>query len=238
MNIILLDTQNRENLIGDKKATERYSGLKENYAELSDAELARRTTEKGDENAFAEIVRRYTPRVFRFTSRFFRQRSVVEEVAQDVFLRIFTQLKSYENRGSFEGWLTRITVNTCINQLRSAKRENELTISALSEEENDWLEQKMSDAATIQHQSDEEKLVAADLVNRVLETMSADDRLVLTMIDGEGHSIKDIVALTGWTESKVKIQAFRARRRMREAIEKLNEQKKSGATREKEAYSK
>ena len=191
------------------------------YAELSDFELARAASGEGDENAFAEIVRRYTPRVFRFVSRFFRQRGVVEEVAQDVFLRIFTQLNSYEGRGSFEGWLTRITVNTCINQLRSAKRETELTVSALSEEETDWLEQKMADAATLQHQADEEKLIAADLVSRVLETMSADDRLVLTLIDGEGHSIRDIAEMTGWTESKVKIQAFRARRRMREAVENL-----------------
>lgn len=216
VNIILIDTI-RENFIGNDKAREHC--LKD-YAELSDLELAR-LSGKGDENAFAEIVRRYTPRVFRFVSRFFRQRSVVEEVAQDVFLRIFTQLYSYEGRGSFEGWLTRITVNTCINQLRSAKRETELTVSALSEEENDWLEQKMSDAATIQHQADEEKLIAADLVSRVLETMSPDDRLVLTLIDGEGHSMRDIAEMTGWTESKVKIQAFRARRRMREAVENL-----------------
>jgi RNA polymerase sigma factor, sigma-70 family len=191
-----------------------------NYEELSDLELTTLSCE-GDENAFAEIVRRYSPRVFRFASRFFRQRSMVEEVAQEVFLRIFTQLKSYEGRGSFEGWLTRITVNTCINHLRGSRRESELTVSALSEEEADWLEKRMSDAAAIQHQSSEEKLVAADLVNRVLETMSAEDRIVLRMIDGEGHSIRDVAEMTGWSEGKVKIQAFRARRRMREAVEKL-----------------
>jgi RNA polymerase sigma-70 factor (ECF subfamily) len=222
VNIILVDTIRKKIISADDRAatvTAREHRLKD-YAELSDLELAQRS-EKGDENAFAEIVRRYTPRVFRFVSRFFRQRGVIEEVAQDVFLRIFTQLKSYEGRGSFEGWLTRITVNTCINQLRSAKRETELTVSALSEAESDWLEQKMSDAAAVRHQSDEEKLIAADLVNRVLETMSADDRLVLTLIDGEGHSIRDISEMTGWTESKVKIQAFRARRRMREAVENL-----------------
>ena len=223
MNIILTDTI-RKRFIGNEKARER-SGLKD-YAELSDLELARLVTGEGDDSAFAEIVRRYTPRVFRFVGRFFRQSGVIEEVAQDVFLRIFTQLKSYEGRGSFEGWLTRITVNTCINQLRSAKRETELTVSALSDEESDWLEQRMSDAAAVRHQSDEEKLAAADLVNRVLNTMSADDRLVLTLVDGEGHSMRDVAEITGWTESKVKIQAFRARRRMREAIENLMRKKK------------
>jgi RNA polymerase sigma-70 factor, ECF subfamily len=215
VNIILTKTSGK--IIENGKAREQ---CLKNYEELSDLELTTLTSE-GDENAFAEIVRRYSPRVFRFAGRFFRQRSLVEEIAQEVFLRIFTQLKSYEGRGSFEGWLTRITVNTCINHLRGSKRETELTVSALSGDESDWLEKRMSDAAETAHQSSEEKLVAADLVNRVLETMSADDRIVLTMIDGEGHSIRDVAEMTGWTEAKVKIQAFRARRRMREAVEKL-----------------
>lgn len=192
----------------------------ENYEEVSDSDLTRRAG-AGDENAFSEIVRRYSPRVFRFAGRFFRRQSLVEEAAQEVFLKIFTQLKSYEGRGSFEGWLTRITVNTCINLLRSSKRETELTVSALNDDESDWLEQQMTGAAVARHQNTEEKKVASDLVNRVLETMSPDDRLVLTMIDGEGHSIKELVEMTGWSESKVKVQAFRARRKMRGAVEKL-----------------
>ncbi len=191
-----------------------------NYEDLPDVELTVRTNE-GDESAFEEIVRRYSPRVFRFASRFFRQQSLVEEAAQEVFLKAFTQLKNFEGRGSLEGWLTRITVNTCINILRSSKRETEMTLSALTDDESDWLEQQMSTAANVRHQSAEEKLIAADLVNRVLKTMSPDDRLVLTLIDGEGYSMKEIAAMTGWTESKIKIQAFRARRRMREATEKL-----------------
>lgn len=194
--------------------------LLDEYEQLSDFELAKRAS-TGEESAFSEIVRRYSPRVFRFASRFFRQRSLVEEAAQEVFLKAFTQLKNYEGRGSLEGWLTRITTNTCLNLIRSAKRQPELTISGLTEEETDWLENKISLAAWEKHQSDEEKIVAANLVNRVLETLPPDDRLVLTLIDGEGASIKEVVELTGWSESKVKVQAFRARRKMREAVEKL-----------------
>lgn len=192
----------------------------EDYEKQSDLDLTRRANQ-GDDNSFAEIVRRYSPRVFRFASRFFRQRSLVEEAAQEVFLKAFVQLKNFEGRGSLEGWLTRITVTTCINILRSAKRETELTVFALSDDETDWFEQQMSGAAAARHQSDEEKMIAADLVNRVLDTMLPNDRLVLTLIDGEGHSIGDISEMTGWSESKVKVQAFRARRRMREAMEKL-----------------
>jgi RNA polymerase sigma-70 factor (ECF subfamily) len=175
----------------------------------------------GDEDAFAEIVRRYSPRVFRFASRFFRQQSLVEEAAQEVFLKAFTQLYSYEGRGSMEGWLTRITTNTCLNMLRSAKRRPELTVSNLNVDESGWLESKYSGAAEEEFKSLERSFVAADLAERVLETMSADDRLVLTLVDGEDVPVKEVAALTGWSESKVKVQAFRARRRMRDAVEKL-----------------
>lgn len=216
VNIIAVN-KTREKLVENDFAKEIFL---ENYEEFSDTELTTRAT-NGDENAFAEIMRRYTPRVFRFAGRFFNRRSLVEEAAQEVFLKAYTQLSNFEGRGSLEGWLTRITVTTCINILRSAKRETELTVSALSDDETDWLEQQMSDAAAVKHQNAEQQLIAADLVNRVLETMSPDDRLVLTLIDGEGHSIREISEMTGWTESKVKVQAFRARRRMREATERL-----------------
>ncbi|HEY5885971.1 MAG TPA: RNA polymerase sigma factor [Pyrinomonadaceae bacterium] len=175
----------------------------------------------GNEDAFAEIVRRYSPRVFHFASRFFRQRSLVEEAAQEVFLKAFTQLGSYEGRGSMEGWLTRITTNTCLNLLRSAKRRPEMTVSDLSEDESGWLENKYSGVAEEEFKAAERSMVAADLAERVLDTMSPDDRLVLTLVDGEDVPVKEVAELTGWSESKVKVQAFRARKRMREAVEKL-----------------
>ena len=193
-------------------------------------ELAR-SARAGDESAFEEIMRRYSPRVFHFASRFFRQRSLVEEAAQEVFLKAFTELDNFEGRGSMEGWLTRITTNTCLNLLRSAKRRPELTVSDLTEDETSWLDSNMGAAAAERHQSSERSMVAADLTERVLQTLSPDDQLVLTLIDGEDNSVKDVVKMTGWSESKVKVQAFRARRRMREAIEKLLARKPSATAR-------
>ena len=191
-------------------------------------ELARQARE-GDEFAFEEIVRRYSPRVFRFASKFFRQRSLVEEAAQEVFLKAFTELGSYEGRGSMEGWLTRITTNICLNLLRSSKRRLELTVSDLTDDETNWLDNKLAVAAAERHESSERSLVAADLAERVLQTLAPDDQLVLTLIDGEDASVKDVVSVTGWSESKVKVLAFRARRRMREAVEKLLGREQGGA---------
>lgn len=175
----------------------------------------------GDESAFEEIMRRYSPRVFQFASRFFRQRSLVEEAAQEVFLKAFTELGKFEGRGSMEGWLTRITTNTCLNILRSSKRRPELTVSDLTEEQSVWVENKLADVATERHKASERSEAAADLAARVLETLSPDDQLVLTTMDGEDATVKEMVELTGWSESKVKVTAFRARRRMREAVEKI-----------------
>ena len=198
--------------------------MAEDYQSLTDFELVSRAVEN-DETAFAEIVRRYSPRVFRFAGRFFRRYSLVEEAAQEVFLKAFVQLRNFEGRGSLEGWLTRITVNTCINLLRNAKRQPELSISDLTVDESNWFDHILSNAGSAQQYDAEQQLIAADLVRRLLDSLPPEDAMVLTMIDGEGASIKETAALTGWNESKVKVRTFRARRRVREVLQKLLKEK-------------
>ena len=175
-----------------------------------------RQAQDGDESAFAEIVRRYSPRVFSVASRFFRQRSLVEEAAQEVFLKAFTQLGSFEGRGSIEGWLTRIATNTCLNMIRGAKRRPEFTVSDLTDDEQQWLDQHSGADGSV-----ENSLVATDLADRVLSVLSPEDQQALLMIDGEEASVREVAEATGWSESKVKVRAFRARKKVREAMEKL-----------------
>lgn len=196
--------------------------LAEDYEQAPDTELVQ-LARQGDESAFAEIVRRHSPRVFQVVSRFFRQRSSVEDGAQEVFLRAYTRLADYEARGSFAGWLTRIATTTCLNLLRNAQRRPEATTANPSEEEeqDEWLDHQLADISAERHRASERSMVAADLADRVLATSSPDDRIVLTLVDGEDMPIKEVAQMTGWSESKVKVQAFRARRRMRQAVEKL-----------------
>ena len=133
-------------------------------------------------------------------------------------MKAFAQMKSFEGRGSMEGWLTRIATNTCLNILRSAKRRPETLTSDLSDDETDWIERVSDRSGTLDA---EQKVIALDLAERVLETLSAEDRLALTMIDGEGASVNEVAEVTGWSESKVKVRAFRARKKAREVLEKL-----------------
>jgi RNA polymerase sigma factor (sigma-70 family) len=193
--------------------------LPNGYEQASDIELAQQARAE-DESAFAEIVRRYSPRVFHVAHRFFRDRSQAEEAAQETFLKAFAQLKSFEGRGSMEGWLTRIATNTCLNLIRSASRRPELVTAELTDDETEWLEKKISAGAG--HARDaEDRLVAADLAQRLLADLTPEDRLALTMIDGEQASVSEVAEVTGWSESKVKVRAFRARKKAREALEKL-----------------
>ena len=144
----------------------------------------------------------------------------MEEAAQEVFLKAFTQLGSFEGRGSREGWLTRIATNTCLNMVRSSKRRPELTVSDLTDNEQSWMDQQ-SAGDGVQQASVENSLVAADLADRLLAVLPPEDQQALLMIDGEDASIKEVAEATGWSESKVKVRAFRARKKLREAMEKL-----------------
>lgn len=117
-----------------------------------------------------------------------------------------------------EGWLTRIATNTCLNIIRGSKRRPELTVSDLSDDESGWLDQQLTDESA---GSVENNIVAADLADRLLGTLSPEDQQALLMIDGENASIKEVAEATGWSESKVKVRAFRARRKVRETMEKL-----------------
>ena len=127
-----------------------------------------------------------------------------------------------------EGWVTRIATNTCLNIIRSAKRRPELTVSDLTEDENKWLDDQLYDATESQH-SVEQTLIAADLADRLLDVLTPEDQLALLMIDGEDASVKEVAETTGWSESKVKVRAFRARKKVREAMEKLLKPRKGGA---------
>ena len=92
-----------------------------------------------------------------------------------------------------------------------------MTVSDLTDDESGWLDQQLTETTG----SVENDLVAADLADRLLGTLSPDDQQALLMIDCENASIKEVAEAFGWSESKVKVRAFRARKKIREAMEKL-----------------
>jgi len=175
----------------------------------------------GDHDAFEVLVRRHTGRVFNIIGSFFRRRDMVEDIGQEVFAKAFFSLRSFTLGRSFEAWVAKIAVNACYDHLRAQRRRIEYQMPRSAEQEDDWLELQMLEAATERHASAERQRDAAEISERLLARLDPEDRLVLVLIDRDGFSVKDVSDMTGWGQSKIKVRAFRARRALRAAMKRL-----------------
>jgi RNA polymerase sigma-70 factor (ECF subfamily) len=176
---------------------------------------------KGDAASFEPLVQKFSPRVFATARRYARRDSEVEDIAQEVWLKAFSKLGSFRGDAPFEHWLMRMTVRTCYDFLRGHQRNRESAFSELSEPETDWLERFVADPGSAAEDADAAKL----LVARVLEKLSPPARLVITLLEIEDRSVKEIAELTGWSVALVKVRAFRARGEMRKILAKMTKDK-------------
>ena len=167
---------------------------------------------------FEELITRYQPRVFGMARKYFRNESDVEDVVQTVFTKTFQKLSSYKGTAPFEHWFMRLSVNTCYDALRRRRNRPEHTISDMLFDDENWQDL----LGNIPSGDDPEGLEQArELVHTVLDQVSDRARIVLTLQELEGRSIREISGITGWSESLVKVQAFRARKEMRSAVERF-----------------
>jgi RNA polymerase sigma-70 factor, ECF subfamily len=176
---------------------------------------------KGDSASFEPLVEKYSPRVFATARRYARRESEVEDIVQEVWLKAFQKLASFRGEAPFEHWLMRMTVRTCYDFLRGHQRNRETTFSEITEAEGDWLERFAAQPASAPENAD----AARQLIERVLEQLSPSARLVITMLEIEDRSVKEISKLTGWSVPLVKVRAFRARAEMRKILAKIAKDK-------------
>ena len=176
---------------------------------------------RGDAESFEPLVQKYSPRVFATARRYARRESEVEDIAQEVWLKAFDKLKSFRGEAPFEHWLMRMTVRTCYDFLRGHQRNRESSFSDLSEPENDWLERFVAAPESASEDADAAKL----LVARILEKLSPQARLVITLLEIEDRSVKEIAQLTGWSVPLVKVRAFRARGEMKKILARMTKEK-------------
>jgi RNA polymerase sigma-70 factor (ECF subfamily) len=176
---------------------------------------------RGDAASFEPLVLKYSPRVFATARRYARRESEVEDIAQEVWLKAFQKLAGFRGEAPFEHWLMRLTVRTCYDFLRGHQRNRETTFSELSEPESDWLERFVHQPEATAENADAARL----LVERVLEQLSPPARLIITLLEIEERSVKEISKLTGWSVPLVKVRAFRARAEMRKILAKMAKEK-------------
>jgi RNA polymerase sigma-70 factor (ECF subfamily) len=168
----------------------------------------------GDETAFEQIFDRHKHMVAKLAGRYFRQPAEAEDVLQITFAKVFTELERFrgEHEFSLAGWIRRIAVNACLDALRSRKRKPESFCCELSDSEAAEMA-RVSSAG-----SGENEITDRDLIEKLLSHLEPEDRVVLQLLHSEDMPIADIATALGWSSSKVKIRAWRARRALRKVI--------------------
>jgi len=178
----------------------------------------------GDQRAARELVEHLYPLVIRIV-RSHRPRWVAEEdLAQEVFLKMFSRLTQYQGAVPLTHWVSRIAVTTCIDHLRAQKRRPEFRWADLSESEADVLDAVLTNEREVPAN---DALAATELVEKLLSQLKPDDQLVLRLLDLEQKTIAEIAALTGWNQSLIKVRAFRARRKLQKLFLELRKKERS-----------
>lgn len=176
---------------------------------------------KGDPASFEPLIERFSPRVFATARRYARRESEIDDIVQEVWLKAFQKLASFRGDAPFEHWLMRLAVRTCYDFLRGHQRNREAMFSELSEPENDWLDRFVTQPESASENADAAKL----LIDRIMEQLSPPARLIITLLEIEDRSVKEISQLTGWSIPLVKVRAFRARAEMRKLLAKMAKDK-------------
>ena len=173
----------------------------------------------GDNTAFEQIFDRHKRMVAVVAGRYFRRPEQIEEIIQISFAKAFVELAKFRGLHdlSLASWLARITVNSCFDALRTQKRKPENLACELTESEAGSLVELVADSGSRNFESD---LLYRDLAEKLLLRLGEEDRALLEMLYAEEMSVAEIAEITGWSQSKVKIKAWRARNALRRVLKK------------------
>jgi RNA polymerase sigma-70 factor (ECF subfamily) len=183
-----------------------------------EAILVRRVQAK-DEMAFKEIVERYQTKVFSIIYGILRNHNDAEDIAQQVFAKIYFSIGNFDFRSSLLTWIYKITVNECYDYLRKKRVRKLVYESDFSEE--DSLQMENSQTAQDHKVPVDETLEQRDLLLKLLSKISDEDRSLMLMKEVEGHSVEELAEMTGMNENTIKVKLFRTRQKLVKAAQRL-----------------
>ena len=172
-----------------------------------------------DEDAARMFMKRLYPLVLKLVRAHLPRRTSDEDLVQTVFMKIFANLGQYSGQVPIEHWVSRIAVNTCLNELKAEKIRPEWRWSDFSEEEQHLIE---SLAASASDNNTLPALASRDLLDKLLATLSPQDRLVIQLLHLEERSVSEVRQITGWSEPMIKVRAFRARKKLQKSLRRLD----------------
>jgi RNA polymerase sigma-70 factor (ECF subfamily) len=172
-----------------------------------------------DHDAARRLMDALYPQVIAIIRARLPRRMAEEDLAQEIFVRFFERLGSWDGRAPLTHWVSRLAVNHCIDQLRFERRRPELRLADLTEDE---AEAVTANLASTEPRADH-AAGASELAAKLLATLSPEERTVIAMLDLEGYTSTEVEALTGWSGVAVRVRAFRARRKLRKLLYDLGE---------------
>jgi RNA polymerase sigma-70 factor, ECF subfamily len=184
-----------------------------------EAILVRRVQAK-DEIAFKEIVERYQSKVFSIIYGILRNHNDAEDIAQQVFAKIYFSIGNFDFRSSLLTWIYKITVNECYDYLRKKRVRKLVYESDFSEE--DSLQMENSQTARDQTVAIDKTLERRDMLLKMLSKVSEEDRALILMKEVEGRSVEELAQMTGMNENTIKVKLFRTRQKLLKAAQRLN----------------
>jgi len=182
-----------------------------------------RRVREQDQDAARALVEHLYPQVMRIVSTKLPRREAEADLAQEIFLKVFTRLDQYRGNVPFEHWVSRIAVNHCLNALRAQQSRPEWRWADLTAEQADALDAALTSPSDAPHPA--RVLGARELVEKLLQTLDPPDRWLIQLLELEEKSIEEVQQLTGWSSTRIRVRAFRARRKLNKTFEIL---KKSG----------
>jgi RNA polymerase sigma-70 factor (ECF subfamily) len=174
--------------------------------------------QEGDTTAFEELVKRFERKVFGLAYQIVRSANEVEDIAQEVFTKLFFSLPQFRLDASFEAWLYRITVNQCCDYLRKRKRTRHVNESELSEEEAAYFE-KVGSFSQSREMDISLRLEIRQTADNLLSALPPQERSLLVLKEVEELSIEELMAVFKASRSAIKVRLFRARRRLKSLYE-------------------
>lgn len=181
--------------------------------------------QQGEPEAFGPLVQKYQKRVFSLVFHLVRRRDEVEDLAQEIFIKAFRAIRSYNFQSSFATWLSRIATNHCYDYLRHERASRVSYYWQMGEDSQREIESNAESlpADALNH---EEQAVLKDLVAKLLERAPENDRKILFLKELEDHSVEEIAEIMDLKVTTVKVRLHRARKRMLEDLRRWREENK------------
>jgi len=189
---------------------------KQNQTAPADAEIIGSVL-NGNTGAFETLLAKYKNFVFAIVNRHI-PRDHVEDVSQDVFIRVYQSLRKLKKADSFKTWLSAITLRTCYDFWRKRYRSKEMPVSALSSEQRDWIERTISDSSAKDWEEKGREKEAQEVLTWLLTLLNPAERMVIDLVYLEGLSTREAAGRLGWSEANVKVRAFRIRQKLKKHL--------------------